>query len=79
MDAQHATRLIDAAGSDQAFAEALGLQLTPGVRQRVNNWKRRGIPAHVQLRYAKELSALDEKAARDTCADEQAGADEKAA
>jgi len=79
MDAQQVSRLIAAAGSHKAFAEALRLPPTRGVQQRVNNWKRRGIPAHVQLRYAKELGELAEKAARDERAESTAAAHEQAA
>jgi len=41
--------IIEAAGGDTQFARLLGLDCTETFRQRVNNWKRRGIPPRVIL------------------------------
>lgn len=41
--------LISKAGGDSAFGRLLGLDKTKGWQQRVNNWKRRGLPASVML------------------------------
>lgn len=49
MNAHDATRLIEAAGGDASFAKLLGIDNKPGFQQRVNNWKRRGIPPSVVL------------------------------
>lgn len=51
MKPQEASELIDAAGGDGALAELLGLGEKDGARQRVNNWRRRGIPAAVILEH----------------------------
>lgn len=58
MDANETTKIIDAAGGDTAFARLLGIDQTPGYQQRVNNWKRRGIPASVVLGHMKQIDAL---------------------
>jgi hypothetical protein len=42
-------RVIEAAGGDTKFAALIGIDSVPGFKQRVNNWKRRGIPANVIL------------------------------
>ncbi|MCK0507943.1 YdaS family helix-turn-helix protein [Aromatoleum anaerobium] len=44
MDANETSRIIAAVGGDAAFARLLGLKAS---QQRINNWKRRGIPADV--------------------------------
>ena len=49
MDPSEARILIDSIGGDLAFARFLGLDEREGVAQRVNNWKRRGIPSSVVL------------------------------
>jgi hypothetical protein len=49
MDKNETCRLIDAAGGDKPFAERLGLTDRRGYQQRVNNWRRRGMPASVVL------------------------------
>ena len=58
MDAQETSLIIDAAGGDTAFARLLGLDQTPGYQQRVNNWKRRGIPAQVVLDHLPSIEFL---------------------
>lgn len=47
MEAPETASLIAAAGGDAAFARLLGIDHKPGIAQRVNNWKRRGIPSEV--------------------------------
>jgi hypothetical protein len=61
MDAKEAADLIEAAGGDSAFAQLLGLTEQPGFQQRVNNWKRRGIPARVALEHRRVLESLQRK------------------
>jgi hypothetical protein len=46
---------IDALGGPRELAELLGYDLTRGGWQRVNNWRRRGIPSKVQLERADVL------------------------
>lgn len=58
MNSHEARKLIEAAGGDIAFARLLGLEERPGTRQRINNWKRRGIPASVVLEYLAAIDAL---------------------
>lgn len=50
--------LILAAGGDSAFAKLLGLEDESGVAQRVNNWKRRGIPSAVELEHYDTIQSL---------------------
>ena len=50
MDKDQTKALIDKAGGDTAFARYLGIDKKRGYQQRVNNWKRRGIPSEVMLR-----------------------------
>lgn len=40
------------------FAELLGIQNDEGVAQRVNNWKRRGIPPAVILEHHDVINSL---------------------
>lgn len=61
MDAKEASNLIEAAGGDNAFAQLLGLTEQPGFQQRVNNWKRRGIPARVVLEHQRTIESLRRK------------------
>jgi hypothetical protein len=49
MDANETAQIINAAGGDVAFAKLIGIDGEPGHQQRVNNWKRRGMPAQVVL------------------------------
>lgn len=50
--------LIDAAGGDAAFAKLLGIENEEGVIQRVNNWKRRGMPSAVELDHYETIRKL---------------------
>lgn len=58
MNSHEARKLIEASGGDIAFARLLGLDEKPGTRQRINNWKRRGIPACVVLEHLDAIDAL---------------------
>lgn len=61
MDPKETERLIEAAGGDSKFAELLGIHQKPGYQQRVNNWKRRGMPAHVVLAHYDEIKELQSR------------------
>lgn len=50
--------LITAAGGDVAFARLLGIDQHPHVAQRVNNWKRRGIPSSVMVAHYETIRSL---------------------
>lgn len=58
MDKIETRELIEAAGGDRAFARLLGLDTAPGYQQRINNWKRRGMPAAVVLDHLETIQAL---------------------
>ena len=58
MDKNGTREIIQAAGGDRAFARLLGLDTTPGYQQRINNWKRRGMPAAVVLDNLTTIQAL---------------------
>jgi hypothetical protein len=58
MTPRESTKLIEAAGGDTAFAELLGISGSDSYRQRVNNWKRRGIPPAVQLQHQELFQRL---------------------
>lgn len=62
MDSKEATRLIDAVGGDVAFAKLLGIDHEEGVAQRINNWKRRGMPAAVVLEHYHIIQHLKRRA-----------------
>jgi hypothetical protein len=64
MDPAQTTRLIDAAGGDTAFGRLLGIDESPGFQQRVNNWKRRGIPAAVVLEHYEAIKRLEQQVSR---------------
>lgn len=64
MEPTETASLIAAAGGDAAFARLLGIDQQPGIAQRVNNWKRRGIPSAVLVSHydtIRELRRLLEK------------------
>lgn len=61
MSPNETAELIDAAGGDSAFAKLLGIDKEPGVAQRVNNWKRRGIPPSVVLAHYGVIQVLKEQ------------------
>ena len=63
MDPTEARALITAAGGDTAFARFLGIGEDDGFQQRVNNWKRRGIPSAVVVRHYEALEQLRRLAA----------------
>lgn len=56
-------RIIRAAGGDAAFAKLLGIEQQEGVAQRVNNWKRRGLPPAVELEHYDTIRALKAQSA----------------
>lgn len=62
MDAKETSLIITAAGGDSAFALLLGLDQKPGYQQRVNNWKRRGIPPAVVLEHLEQIARLQKSA-----------------
>ena len=50
-------RLIEAVGGDSAFAQLLGIKGS-GAVQRVNNWKRRGMPSIIELKHYEKIHEL---------------------
>lgn len=63
MDKTHPdARLIDRLGGPANLARKLGFDARKGGVQRVNNWKRRGIPALVRLNHR----AMFERASKDS-------------
>lgn len=64
MDAEESANLIAVAGGPKKFAEFLGLDKDDGVKQRIGNWKRRGIPAEVVLEHYELFQRLKRKAAK---------------
>lgn len=63
MEIDETKALIDAAGGDTAFGKLLGLDADPGFQQRVNNWKRRGMPSEVVLEHYELIQKLRADAA----------------
>lgn len=57
MDAKQTEELINRVGGDIAFAKLLGIDSGP-FQQRVNNWKRRGLPAAVEVKHYEVLMTL---------------------
>jgi hypothetical protein len=57
MNPEETKDLIDAVGGDAAFARFLGID-EGGFAQRVNNWKRRGIPSAVVLEHYQKIQKL---------------------
>lgn len=63
MNPKRSEQIIEAAGGDAAFARLLGLDTAKkGTTQRVNNWKRRGIPAGVVLENLEVIRQLEQQA-----------------
>lgn len=62
MTPEESSRLIQTAGGDTKFAELLGITESKGYKQRVNNWKRRGIPADVVLEHLQTIQKLQRRA-----------------
>lgn len=63
MEPKRSEQIIEAAGGDAAFARLLGLDTAKkGTTQRVNNWKRRGIPAGVVLENLDVIRQLEQQA-----------------
>ena len=61
MNKHDANAVIYAAGGDKAFAELIGLTNKAGFQQRVNNWRRRGLPAQVVLNNFQVITTLQER------------------
>lgn len=61
MDAKESAELIDKAGGTSAFGRLLGVDSGEGWQQRVNNWKRRGIPSDVILEHYDTIKRLKRK------------------
>lgn len=57
-------KLISFVGGDSEFARLLGIDKGAGYKQRVNNWKRRGIPAEVVLEHYETIKKIRAKAAQ---------------
>jgi hypothetical protein len=68
MTADETSDLITAAGGDAAFARLLGIEEEEGVAQRVNNWKRRGIPSAVELEHYDTIQSLKRQLASQSAA-----------
>lgn len=64
MDPKESTRIIEAAGGPRALAALLGFDDAPGYRQRVHNWKTRGIPPRVILDNLALIQLLQQKVER---------------
>jgi hypothetical protein len=63
MEPKQSEQIIEAAGGDAAFARLLGLDTAKkGTTQRVNNWKRRGIPPGVVLENLEVIRRLEQQA-----------------
>jgi hypothetical protein len=61
MTPAQSVKVIKTAGGDKQFASLIGLPDEPGTAQRVNNWKRRGIPAAVILANHELIRKLEAK------------------
>jgi hypothetical protein len=59
--ARRASKIIELAGGDTAFAKLLGLDGDRAFQQRVNNWKRRGLPSDVVLEHYETIKKLDDE------------------
>lgn len=59
MTPEQSTRLIEAAGGNQQFARLLGIDKSPRHKQRVSNWRRRGIPPAVVLEHRVVFDSLE--------------------
>jgi hypothetical protein len=64
MSPSETSALIVVAGGDSAFAQLLGIDGKKGFQQRVNNWKRRGLPPAVVLDHYEVITSLQAKAAQ---------------
>lgn len=61
MNPDQSTKIIDKAGGDAAFARLLGIDSKDGFQQRVNNWRRRGLPSDVVLEHYDLIKELQSK------------------
>jgi hypothetical protein len=60
--ASETKRLIKAAGGPGEFRRLLGMDKKPGAKQRINNWRTRGIPPAVQLEHYDLIQNLRQRA-----------------
>lgn len=58
MSPNETSELIDKAGGSTAFGRLLGIDTVDGWQQRVNNWKRRGLPSAVELEHYDTIQRL---------------------
>ncbi len=58
MTPEKTVQLIEAAGGDLAFADLLGLEVRPGLQQRINNWKHRGLPKAIMVEHYDLIRSL---------------------
>ena len=58
MDPEESKRIIEKSGGDMAFARFLGIHNTTSAQQRVNNWKRRGIPSQILVTHWEKIQEL---------------------
>lgn len=65
MDKDESARVIDAAGGDRPFGKLIGIDGIDGFVQRVNNWRRRGMPAQIVLEHYELIQELKAKAQSD--------------
>jgi len=68
MTPEDTSELITAAGGDSAFARLLGIEGEPGFAQRVNNWKRRGMPPSVELDHYEKIQSLKRQVSNQSAA-----------
>ncbi len=61
MDPEETKAIIEAAGGDTAFGKLLGIDGVPRYQQRINNWKRRGMPSDVVLDHYEVVKRLQEQ------------------
>jgi hypothetical protein len=64
MTGAEASTLIRTAGGPSAFGRLLGINVKRGWQQRVNNWKRRGIPPEILLEHQDTIRRLRHKTSR---------------
>lgn len=66
MTPEDSRKLIEAAGGNKAFAMQIGIDVVndPNYAFRVSMWKKRGIPAKVELAKRSEIAAIKIAATR---------------
>lgn len=58
LSASETKSLIERVGGDRNFGRLLGIDNKPWWMQRVNNWKRRGLPASVMVEHYDTIQRL---------------------